>query len=66
MLGVNCTELETVCHKKNFAKLEYAKLIIQQITGLCNPGRETPQINSYVDKFEQDDEDIIVFNKVAL
>lgn len=34
--------------------------------GLCNPDREAPHINSYVDKFEQDDEDIIVFDKVAL
>lgn len=37
-----------------------------QFTGLCNRDKEAPHLNSYVDKFEQDDEDIIVFDKVAL
>ncbi|VDN58277.1 unnamed protein product [Dracunculus medinensis] len=33
--------------------------------GLCNPDREIPRINSYVEKLEQNDEDLIVFDKVA-
>ncbi|VDK52640.1 unnamed protein product [Anisakis simplex] len=35
------------------------------ISGLCNPGKEAPHMNSYVDKFDQDEEDLIVFDKVA-
>uniref|UniRef100_A0A158Q802 Glucose-6-phosphate isomerase n=1 Tax=Elaeophora elaphi TaxID=1147741 RepID=A0A158Q802_9BILA len=33
---------------------------------LCNPNKEASQLNSYVDRFDQDDEDVIVFDKVAL
>ncbi|VDM37782.1 unnamed protein product [Toxocara canis] len=33
--------------------------------GLCNPDKEAPRMNSYVDKFDQDEEDLIVFDKVA-
>uniref|UniRef100_A0A915PLH2 Glucose-6-phosphate isomerase n=1 Tax=Setaria digitata TaxID=48799 RepID=A0A915PLH2_9BILA len=33
---------------------------------LCNPHKEALHLNSYVDRFDQDDEDIIVFDKVAL
>lgn len=36
------------------------------ITGLCNPHKEASHLNSYVDRFDQDDEDVIVFDKVAL
>uniref|UniRef100_A0A8R1TNC8 Glucose-6-phosphate isomerase n=1 Tax=Onchocerca volvulus TaxID=6282 RepID=A0A8R1TNC8_ONCVO len=33
--------------------------------GLCNPHKEASHLNSYVDRFDQDDEDIIVFDEVA-
>ncbi|VBB31933.1 unnamed protein product [Acanthocheilonema viteae] len=33
---------------------------------LCNPNKEALHLNSYVDRFDQDDEDVIVFDKVAL
>ncbi|VDD97780.1 unnamed protein product, partial [Enterobius vermicularis] len=34
--------------------------------GLCNTDKEPPRMNSYVDNLDQDEEALIVFDKVAL
>ncbi|VDN03476.1 unnamed protein product [Thelazia callipaeda] len=68
LILVVCTLFENLQTALDCSETECGPRVIHfaELAGLCNPHKEPSHLDSYVDRFDQDDEDIIVFDKVAL